>query len=221
MLEVLPLSKTCTRCGETKPISGFYKGCGGSDGYFNQCKECKKAYERERRLADPERDRADAKKYYNKLMDNPVRRAKRREDSKLNGRKYRAESPEKHRAAGRKYYAKNAVEISRKSTMYSIARYKALRQEVIDHYGGKCTCCGEHNYVFLAIDHKNNNGAEERRNNKQAKASDSSFLRWIKQRNYPDDYQILCHNCNWAKFRGGCPHLDVGLNALALAGGCV
>lgn len=39
------MMKTCTKCGETKSLSNFYKHSGKKDGYFNHCSWC----EQERR----------------------------------------------------------------------------------------------------------------------------------------------------------------------------
>lgn len=76
-----------------------------------------------------------------------------------------------------------------------------LRQTVINHYGGACSCCGVTESVFLAVDHKNNDGAKHRR-----EVSNARFMLWIINQGFPDDLQLLCHNCNWAKQNGGCPH---------------
>lgn len=55
--------------------------------------------------------------------------------------------------------------------------------------------------VVLDVDHVNNDGAEHR------KEVRSNFYAWLKQQGFPEGYQILCRNCNWAKFRlGECPH---------------
>ena len=86
-----------------------------------------------------------------------------------------------------------------------------LRKEVITMYGGKCACCGETEYKFLAIDHINNDGASHRKlisNNKPRwKIGGAKICRWLKKHNYPNGFQILCHNCNMAKgFYGKCPH---------------
>lgn len=79
------------------------------------------------------------------------------------------------------------------------------RMKVLIHYGDnppKCACCGESTYEFLAIDHVNNNGAQHRR-----QIGRSRFYSWLINNNFPEGYQILCHNCNCAKgFYGECPH---------------
>jgi hypothetical protein len=79
-----------------------------------------------------------------------------------------------------------------------------LRNEILNHYGGKCVCCGETRREFLAIDHINNDGNEQR---KEAGGAGFTFQVWIKRQGFPNDLQILCHNCNSAKgFYGYCPH---------------
>jgi hypothetical protein len=40
------------------------------------------------------------------------------------------------------------------------------------------------------------------------------FYRWLITNNFPDDFQILCHNCNYAKSHGGCPHKRSALLAM-------
>lgn len=76
------------------------------------------------------------------------------------------------------------------------------RNAILEHYGARCVCCGETEPAFLAIDHKNNDGYIERRTIKAA-----SMYHHIVKSGFPDTYQILCHNCNMAKYRlGKCPH---------------
>jgi hypothetical protein len=79
-----------------------------------------------------------------------------------------------------------------------------LRIAVINHYGGKCVCCGENNIEFLAIDHIDGGGNKHRN---ELGGGGSRFYLWARKNNYPEGYQVLCHNCNMAKgFYGECPH---------------
>lgn len=81
-----------------------------------------------------------------------------------------------------------------------ISRAK-IRKEVIEHYGGKCKCCGETVYEFLGIDHINGRGTKHR------KSISYHIYSWLRRNNYPKGYQVLCHNRNLAKgFYGDCPH---------------
>ena len=80
---------------------------------------------------------------------------------------------------------------------------KARRLRCIEHYGGKCACCGESRYEFLAIDHINGDGNEHRKKI----GNGSCIVGWLIKNNFPEGFRILCHNCN-ASFGlyGYCPH---------------
>lgn len=77
------------------------------------------------------------------------------------------------------------------------------KKRVFDHYGWSCACCGEDHVEFLVIDHKNDDGAEHRRS---MNVGGDSIYRWLVANDFPDEFQVLCHNCNWGKRLGGCPH---------------
>ncbi len=81
-----------------------------------------------------------------------------------------------------------------------------IKKKIIEAYGGKCTCCGESALEFLTIDHINNDGAADRKQNN--KKSGGKLYRWLIKNNFPkENYQLLCYNCNCAKgFFGYCPH---------------
>lgn len=79
-----------------------------------------------------------------------------------------------------------------------------IRQEVLDHYGRECACCGESEEAFLALDHINDDGAEHRRTHR---LEGNKTYYWAKNNGWPAIFQMLCHNCNFAKGRGGCPHV--------------
>lgn len=80
-----------------------------------------------------------------------------------------------------------------------------LREKVLLAYGNKCACCGETQIQFLALDHVNGGGNEERR---QLNITDPiEMYRLVRNRGFPPEYQVLCHNCNMAKsLYGQCPH---------------
>ena len=96
-----------------------------------------------------------------------------------------------------------------KSNRGKIKEYHSkIRQEVIQKYGNKCACCGESNWQFLAIDHINQNGGEERKElyGSQSGNSNSWFLK-LRREPIRNDLRVLCHNCNMAVFQFGvCPH---------------
>lgn len=72
----------------------------------------------------------------------------------------------------------------------------------INAYGGKCECCGETEPKFLAIDHVEGGGNLHRKTIKN-----QTIYAWLRQRNYPSGFRVLCHNCNMAiAFWKVCPH---------------
>jgi hypothetical protein len=79
-----------------------------------------------------------------------------------------------------------------------------LKQRVLAMYGGCCACCGEDNFGFLTLDHKNNDGGKRRR---AGEVKGLALYRRIELLGFPDDMQVLCWNCNIAKYvYGQCPH---------------
>jgi hypothetical protein len=79
------------------------------------------------------------------------------------------------------------------------------RVQVIEHYGGVCTCCGETNPAFLSVDHVNNDGAEHR-----LVTNNTNICGWLVRNGFPDGFTVLCYNCNLGRQHAGldyvCPH---------------
>lgn len=84
---------------------------------------------------------------------------------------------------------------------------RAARLQVLIHYGGtppSCKCCGEHRYEFLAIDHIEGGGRQERL---AAKENGNSLHARLRKAGFPPGYRVLCHNCNASHGAFGyCPH---------------
>ena len=82
---------------------------------------------------------------------------------------------------------------------------KSRRIICIEHYSsGKncCNCCGENIYEFMSIDHINGGGGKHRKS-----LNGERLETWLINNNFPEGYQILCHNCNQAKGHHKiCPH---------------
>jgi len=71
----------------------------------------------------------------------------------------------------------------------------------MNHYGGRCACCGINDLDVLSIDHINGGGR------KQHQKEGPLRYNKLRRQGYPEGYQVLCMNCNQAKgIYGLCPH---------------
>jgi hypothetical protein len=123
------------------------------------------------------------------------------ERAKANEEAYRGKNKEKLGAdALARYYA--FQERNRKQQQ---AWKRGVRLKVIEHYGGKCACCGEAKLEFLGIDHINGGGNKHRAELKTR--GGSGIYRHLIKAGYPEGYRVLCHNCNLSYgLYGYCPH---------------
>ena len=127
---------------------------------------------------------------------------RKREENSEKINKYQRNRRRKNRKAfleySRKYYQKNREHKLQQKKEY----LKKIREAVIKGYGGKCACCEESHYEFLALDHKDGGGTKERKIIKTA-----TLYRKVLRENFPPEYRILCHNCNSSLgYYGYCPH---------------
>ncbi len=72
---------------------------------------------------------------------------------------------------------------------------RRVRVEAINHYGGKCFCCGEQRLEFLALDPINGGGNQHR---KEIRKTCGSLHYWLKKNGWPEGFRVACHNCNSA-----------------------
>lgn len=95
------------------------------------------------------------------------------------------------RSTDREYFNKHNREFRRRNRELAIAAY-----------GGRCSCCGDDTFEFLALDHTDGyKGIGPR--------SGDKLIAWAKKNGFPDFLQVLCHNCHGAKsWYGGCPHVE-------------
>ena len=68
------------------------------------------------------------------------------------------------------------------------------RDQVLDHYGRVCVCCGATR--GLTIDHVNGDGKAHREELK------GDLYRWLVQEGFPRGFQVLCTPCNSSKGAG-------------------
>lgn len=82
-----------------------------------------------------------------------------------------------------------------------------VKHEVMQKYGGACTCCGESSVAFLSIDHINNDGVVKRKSGEHKVGS--GFYKKLRKAPVDPTLQVLCYNCNMGrKTTGVCPHQD-------------
>lgn len=123
-----PSEKTCTKCGETKPLEGFHKNADGKFGRRSQCKTCL-AQDRNRRYAEnPEKDREIRRRW---TKANP-------EKNREIHRRWKKANPEKH-------VAKNAVK-------YAIRAGKLVRPDHCSKCGKRCKPHGHHDDYSRKLD---------------------------------------------------------------------
>lgn len=64
--------------------------------------------------------------------------------------------------------------------------------------------------AFLTLDHVDGKGAEHRREIEKEygwKLGGNQLVFWLKRKNYPPGFQVLCANCNFGKRTNKeCPH---------------
>lgn len=104
----------------------------------------------------------------------------------------------------KKYYQQHREKIRAQDK----ARNLRIKFQVIEHYGGKCVCCGENIPAFLTIDHIVGGGNKHRE--KIGVTSGTAFRYWLIKNNFPDGFQVLCFNCNCGRSvnNGICPHKE-------------
>lgn len=116
--------KVCNRCGETKPLSEYYKHKQMSDGHLNQCKTCVKA-----RVAKHREENIDAIREYDRNRPNHKERV---EATKQRYKKYRQladpEWLEKDRQRIRKYRANNPEKYKAQSAVNHAVRDGVLEK---------------------------------------------------------------------------------------------
>jgi len=116
-------------------------------------------------------------------------------------KRYAEANKEKLKQYAENWRKKNRTWKRKRERLYKLKR----KIEVINHYGGKCACCGEKEMDFLAIDHIKGNGSQHR---KKIGVGGSIFYHWLRKSGWPKGFRVLCHNCNWGIHvnHGICPH---------------
>lgn len=136
--------KTCSKCGEAKPVSAFRKRKKSADGLQYNCNSCSSAADRARYCLDPAKTVARVKQY---RKDNAEEHRARRRD-------YIARNREKYRAVNRTWYACHRETTSARQRDYYQtnkaqihARRRAKRQTDVNTR----LCCNLRGRLFHAV----------------------------------------------------------------------
>jgi hypothetical protein len=89
---------------------------------------------------------------------------------------------EPHRKEMRKKHSKNAS--------------NAIKQVVMQAYGGECSYCGDDCLARLQIDHMDGNGKAHR---EETGLMGPMLWYWLRDNSFPTKFQVLCKRCNYAK----------------------
>jgi len=185
-------TKVCRKCRETKPVADFYPR---GNGYRNQCRACMVGSHSQRKEC------ADCGRNF--WGTSGMTRCKRCQSKTATcahcGKAFT-------RSVELRLYCSadcrdSAARIKRAAT-WAAQRLAAL---LAYSHGAEpaCSCCGERERVFLAIDHINGGG-----NKHHQETGGGGFYVWLRKHGYPEGFRILCHNCNFGRqLNGGtCPH---------------
>ena len=147
----------------------------------------------------PHKDRETRLEYLKSYHKTHYGKAERRQIAEYD-KKYYAENKEREKIRHQKWYVKNR-EVVRQKILIS---GKKLKYEVMCHYSEgipKCKGCRYDDIRALTIDHIIPINGDKNRIDGLGKR----LYRYLKKRNYPSGYQVLCFNCNYVKlleFRG-------------------
>jgi len=87
-------------------------------------------------------------------------------------------------------------------TEYHRKYKRKIKKEVLSYYSNgiiACAICGEKNLYCLTIDHINGGGNKHRRE-EFGKVWGGNIYGYLRSRNYPLGYQVLCMNCQFVKW---------------------
>ncbi|WNO28386.1 HNH endonuclease [Corynebacterium phage PSonyx] len=109
-------TKTCTKCGEEKPLDRFNKDKSKRNGR-SRCKECEAEQRRRYREENPEKELEYSRLY----------REENREKIRERNHRYREENPEKELERHRRYYDEN-----REKELERHRRYREENRDIIN-----------------------------------------------------------------------------------------
>lgn len=207
-------TKLCSLCNKRKELSLFYKHKYTKDKRQTYCKKC---------YSDQPKPSAEKnKENFKKTI--AYSTGKKTKLCILCLKRIKVEKFPKQRTNRDGYhpYCRKCISEKRKNKLSDRKTYleytkkirlkkKHIRLEVIKYYSKnklECNCCKEKEYIFLTIDHINNDGAKHR---KKIGLGGGRLAQWLYRNKFTSGFQILCFNCNLGKYhnKGTCPHKNI------------
>jgi len=128
------------------------------------------------KVANIEEKRAKGRAAYKKWYQANLEHARKMKRERM--REYRKANPEKYRKQSREAKAR-------------------LREKLYKLYGHTCELCGFTDKRALTLDHKLNNGAQERK-----ELGERGVYYRALEKHRPNEYRILCMNCQFISRTG-------------------
>lgn len=119
-------TKACTKCGEVKPITDYYREKRALDGKTSDCKECIKARTREYNRLNKERLRPRKREAARSRY--AANRERNRDRDREYAREYREKNRDAINARNRERYAANVEAERRKAREYRAANKERVRE---------------------------------------------------------------------------------------------
>ncbi|HEV2249611.1 MAG TPA: HNH endonuclease [Candidatus Limnocylindria bacterium] len=147
--------KKCSRCAGLKPLGAFHRQAASRDGRAPACKDCTKKYAKERYWRNPERRRAESKRYRDAHPE------KRRQWQRAYNARHRQEISERFAAMGwRKRWAalhpekRRANEAKRRAQRHRTQIERVDYESIYERDGGVCYLCnGVVTSRYMEFDH--------------------------------------------------------------------
>jgi hypothetical protein len=129
--------KTCTKCGETKPLSDYYAQRDCRDGRRPDCKDCRRRAVNAYRIANDDAIRERKRLAY---LADPA-------PTKARSQAWRDANRDAHTAYARAWYEAHRDEAAthtakRKALKRQVEHKPYTRREIYDRDGGRCRLCG-------------------------------------------------------------------------------
>ena len=151
--------KQCSKCGESKPLSEYYKRSDTKSGYHAQCKKCVINKVSETYFANPEPAKQRSKDWrknnpeWNKANNKSWRENNKEYVAQKNA-EWRTNNLEQHRNNSKQWAKENpekrkANNYKRRSCISENGKFEITKKEIVTIYKSECVYCGSNQKITL------------------------------------------------------------------------